>query len=85
MCISITFVYCRILNYVLEKFQPEAVVCQCGADGLVNDPMDSFNLTSDAYIQCIKFLVKWELPLLLLGGGCICLIEHKIEVFLTPK
>ena len=62
-----------IMNHVLpnlcSKYSPNAVVIQCGVDGLANDPMDSFNLTANSYIQAIDIIVSWKLPLLLLGGG----------------
>jgi len=59
----------RILNKVQETFQPEAVVCQCGADGLAGDPMESFNLTHKGLGKCVYFLLKWNLPTMILGGG----------------
>ena len=59
----------KALSKVKEKFVPEAVVCQVGADGLNEDPMQSFNLTSKAFVQCIKQVVDWNLPTLILGGG----------------
>lgn len=53
----------------MERFRPEAVVCQCGADGLVNDPLGTFNLTPTAYVSCARKLRSYGLPTLLLGGG----------------
>ncbi|XP_053397773.1 histone deacetylase 8-like [Mercenaria mercenaria] len=60
---------CRVLVKVKDKFDPEAVVCQCGADGLAGDPMESFNLTSLSLGKCVYTLLSWKLPVLLLGGG----------------
>ncbi|XP_071134734.1 histone deacetylase 8-like [Mytilus edulis] len=60
---------CRILNKVKETFRPEVVVCQCGADGLAGDPMESFNLTHKGLGKCLYFLLQWNLPTLVLGGG----------------
>ncbi|KAL8559497.1 hypothetical protein ACOMHN_037161 [Nucella lapillus] len=57
------------MSSVLECFTPEAVVCQCGADGLAGDPMATFNLTPSALRHCVHFLRMRKLPLLLLGGG----------------
>ena len=54
---------------VREAYCPQAVVCQCGADGLATDPMETFNLTSSGLVQCVQHLLTWNLPLLLLGGG----------------
>ncbi|KAI6659360.1 Histone deacetylase 8-like [Oopsacas minuta] len=62
-----------VVNYILpglyEKYRPDAVVVQCGVDGLAHDPMDSFNLTGNAYIHTINMVINWKLPLLILGGG----------------
>ena len=62
-----------VMNHVLPdlyiKYRPNAVVVQCGVDGLANDPMDSFNLTANSYIQAIDIIVNWKLPVLILGGG----------------
>lgn len=60
---------CRVLHKAREVFSPQAVVCQCGADGLSGDPMDSFSLTPTAYGRCLQFMLQWALPTLVLGGG----------------
>ncbi|KAK9451643.1 Arginase/deacetylase [Limtongia smithiae] len=66
----------RVLDEVAmdayERFQPDAVVVQCGADGLARDPTKEWNLSwkglGDAII---KIATKWghSQPVLLLGGG----------------
>ena len=62
-----------IINHVLPNlhisYKPSAVVVQCGVDGLTSDPMDSFNLTANSYIQAINIIVNWKMPVLILGGG----------------
>ncbi|XP_013383573.1 histone deacetylase 8-like [Lingula anatina] len=62
-------VFEKVMDIVKIKFDPEAVVCQCGADGLAGDPMDSFNLTTLSLAKCVQYLLNWSVPLLLLGGG----------------
>ena len=62
-------IVCRVLTSVVDKFRPHAIVCQCGADGLYGDPMDSFNLTPRSLCACVEHLQQLRLPLLLLGGG----------------
>lgn len=57
------------MSEVKMKFKPSAVVCQCGVDTLAGDPMASFNLTQYSIGECVKYLMQWNLPLLLLGGG----------------
>ena len=54
---------------IKDKFEPEVIVVQCGADGLHGDPMQSFNLTIQGLGNCVAFILNWQLPTLLLGGG----------------
>ena len=57
------------MSEVKKRFKASAVVCQCRVDTLAGDPMASFNLTQYSIGECIKYLMEWNLPLLLLGGG----------------
>ncbi|XP_071801605.1 histone deacetylase 8-like [Asterias amurensis] len=61
--------FCRIVDHVKRCYCPSAVVVQCGADTLADDPMQSFNLTSSGLGKCIHHVTSWKLPTLLLGGG----------------
>ncbi|GAA5915983.1 uncharacterized protein JCM6883_006241 [Sporobolomyces salmoneus] len=54
---------------VRESFGPDAVVVQCGVDGLNGDPCKEWNLSLSDYGQCITSILEWNLPTLLLGGG----------------
>lgn len=62
------------MERVYERFLPDVVVCQCGADGLAGDPMASYNLTPSGLAGCVDFLLTWQKPLLLLGGGMYCIL-----------
>jgi len=62
-------IFKRVMDSVHTHFQPEAVVCQCGADALAGDPMATFNLTLHGYGRSIQHILDWKLPTLLLGGG----------------
>ncbi|XP_041354298.1 histone deacetylase 8-like [Gigantopelta aegis] len=61
--------FTRVMTRIREVFCPDAVVCQCGADGLAGDPMESFSLTHLGLGRSVQLLLDWNLPLLLLGGG----------------
>ena len=54
---------------VMERYQPSAIVLQCGADSLSGDRLGCFNLTLHGHAKCVEFLKSFDLPLLLLGGG----------------
>ena len=58
-----------VTHEAIKRFRPEAIVCQCGADGLAGDPLGTFNLTPSAYTRCLTTLRDLQLPLLVLGGG----------------
>lgn len=59
----------RVTADVREQFRPKVVVMQCGADMLSGDPVGSFCLTPRGVGSCVSFVLQWDLPTLLLGGG----------------
>jgi len=58
-----------VLTKVMESYQPSVIVLQCGADSLSGDRLGCFNLTLKGHGKCVEFLKKYNLPMLLLGGG----------------
>lgn len=58
-----------IIAKVMEKFQPGAVVLQCGADSLSGDRLGCFNLSVKGHAECVQFVKSFNIPLLVLGGG----------------
>ncbi|CAF3411249.1 unnamed protein product [Rotaria sp. Silwood1] len=58
-----------VMTKVMETYQPNAVVLQCGADSLTGDRLGCFNLTLKGHGKCVEFIKGFNLPLLLLGGG----------------
>ncbi|CAI4220823.1 unnamed protein product [Auanema sp. JU1783] len=58
-----------IMTKVMERFQPCAVVLQCGADSLAGDRLGPFNLTLRGHGECVSFFRKYNIPLMLVGGG----------------
>jgi len=81
----------EVIEKVTESFGPDAVVVQCGVDGLNGDPCkvrdkprhlsvitnrlmyststQEWNLSLTDFGNCIKSVLDWNLPTLLLGGG----------------
>ncbi|MED6114439.1 Histone deacetylase 6 [Stylosanthes scabra] len=58
-----------IIQKVMEVYQPDAVVLQCGADSLSDDRLGCFNLSVKGHADCVHFLRSFNVPLMLLGGG----------------
>jgi histone deacetylase 1/2 len=58
-----------IISRVMEKFQPGAVVLQCGADSLSGDRLGCFNLSIKGHADCVAFMKTFNVPLLVIGGG----------------
>ncbi|EJD52342.1 Arginase/deacetylase [Auricularia subglabra TFB-10046 SS5] len=64
------------IEEVCQAFQPDAVVVQCGADGLAGDPCGVWNWSLSAGSECgmgmgdvVSRVLSWRIPTLLLGGG----------------
>lgn len=53
----------------VAEFRPEALVLQCGADSLEEDPLSRLALSNRAYLQAIRALVPLAPRVLVLGGG----------------
>lgn len=58
-----------IMTKVMERFQPEAIVFQSGADSLSGDRLGFFNLSIRGHAECLKFMGTFGVPIMLLGGG----------------
>lgn len=54
---------------IVTSFDPDIIVCVCGADTLSTDPHQGMNVGSEAYNQCIKMIVDTQIPAVFLGGG----------------
>ncbi len=54
---------------LLAAFAPEALVLQCGADALADDPMSGLALSNQAYWRAVGDLMGSAPRLLVLGGG----------------
>jgi len=58
-----------VMAKVMEVYQPQAVVLQCGCDSLGGDRLGCFNLSIKGHGDCVNFIKSYNLPLLVLGGG----------------
>jgi len=58
-----------IIDKVMERYRPGAIVLQCGADSLAGDRLGCFNLSTRGHGACVEHMRSYGLPLLVLGGG----------------
>ncbi|KAJ4312426.1 histone deacetylase [Neodidymelliopsis sp. IMI 364377] len=58
-----------ITSKVIEKYNPQAIVLQSGADSLGGDRLGRFNLNIKAHGSCIETVKSFGRPLVLIGGG----------------
>ena len=62
-------VFQPVIQSVMERFAPGAVVLQCGADSLAGDRLGCFNLSLKGHGDCVEFVRSFNIPMLVLGGG----------------
>ncbi|KAF9130293.1 Histone deacetylase 8 [Mortierella sp. 14UC] len=66
---TLSKVFDETIEPLVKQFSPDAVVLQCGVDGMAGDPLGKWNLTMRGYSNCLKKIMAWTKPLLVLGGG----------------
>jgi len=54
---------------LVEEFAPDAIVIQCGADALEEDPLSKLSLSNNAHRLAVRRLKPLAPRLLVLGGG----------------
>ncbi|KAI0456261.1 hypothetical protein F5B21DRAFT_468179 [Xylaria acuta] len=58
-----------VISSVMEFYNPDAVVLQCGGDSLSGDRLGCFNLSMEGHANCVKFVKSFNRPTLVVGGG----------------
>ncbi|GAP85302.1 putative histone deacetylase 1 2 [Rosellinia necatrix] len=58
-----------VISNVMEYYNPDAVVLQCGGDSLSGDRLGCFNLSMEGHANCVKFVKSFNRPTLVVGGG----------------
>jgi acetoin utilization protein AcuC len=53
----------------VTEFRPEALVVQCGADSLLEDPLSRLALSNRAYLEALAALIPLAPRVIVLGGG----------------
>lgn len=59
----------RLILPLVAEFQPDAIVLQCGADAVVEDPLSRLSLSNNAHWGIIAALRPMAPRYLVLGGG----------------
>ncbi|EIN07947.1 hypothetical protein PUNSTDRAFT_135464 [Punctularia strigosozonata HHB-11173 SS5] len=62
-------IFKTVVDDTVTAFRPSVIVLQCGADSLGCDRLGAFNLSIAAHGECVNFVRKYNVPLLVLGGG----------------
>lgn len=62
-------IFKTVIDDAVTAFRPTSIVLQCGADSLGCDRLGAFNLSIAAHGECVNFIRKYNVPLLVLGGG----------------
>ena len=71
-------IFRSVLGKVMESYDPTAIVLQCGADSLSGDRLGCFNLSARGHADCVRHMLSYCLPTLVLGGGgCATLILER--------
>jgi histone deacetylase 1/2 len=58
-----------VMQGVMAKYRPHAIVMQLGADSLCHDKLGQFNMSLRGHGNCLKFMLSYGLPTVMLGGG----------------
>lgn len=58
-----------VLDEIVQRFRPHAIVLQCGADSLGHDKIGGLNLSIRGHGSCVEYVKGLGVPLLVLGGG----------------
>ncbi|KAH6882913.1 hypothetical protein BKA58DRAFT_447577 [Alternaria rosae] len=58
-----------VTGAVIDKYNPQAIVLQSGADSLGGDRLGRFNLNIKAHGYCVETVKAYGRPLLIIGGG----------------
>jgi acetoin utilization protein AcuC len=63
------FAFDQLIPPLIERFRPDIVVSQLGADSFYNDPLSHLNYTSKGFCEAVKRIKAMSHRLVALGGG----------------
>uniref|UniRef100_A0A7S4D7C9 Histone deacetylase n=1 Tax=Heterosigma akashiwo TaxID=2829 RepID=A0A7S4D7C9_HETAK len=62
-------VFRPVMDQVMAHYAPQAIVMECGADGLAGDRIGCWNLSISGHAECVRYMAAFGVPMLVLGGG----------------
>ncbi|CEQ39302.1 SPOSA6832_00829, partial [Sporobolomyces salmonicolor] len=62
-------VFRPVMQAIMDRYRPGAIILQCGADSLAGDKLGSFNLSMNGHASCVAFMRTFNVPLIIVGGG----------------
>jgi histone deacetylase 8 len=63
-------IFTNVVDSTIKNYAPDAIVMQCGVDGLFGDPLGGkWNLDIKSVGTAVKHVLGYNLPTLLFGGG----------------
>ena len=63
-----------VTSHLMDRFLPDAIVLQLGADALAKDPLGHLVMTRSEWLQTVDTLLQMfrDKPVVILGGGGYC-------------
>lgn len=58
-----------VMQGVMAKYRPHAIIMQLGADSLCHDKLGGFNMSIRGHGNCLKHMLAYNIPTIMLGGG----------------
>jgi acetoin utilization protein AcuC len=59
----------EIVLPLIKAYDPDCFVVEIGTDALAGDPLANLSLTNNVYVDVIEMLLKFDIPILAVGGG----------------
>jgi len=59
----------RLILPLVDRFLPDAIILQCGADAVEEDPLSRLSLSNNAHFEVVTALMPLAYRFLVLGGG----------------
>ena len=66
---SYSSIFQEIFDQIYLHYKPQVILLQCGADSISGDRLGCFNLSVAGHGACVQFSKKYNIPMLVVGGG----------------